>query len=34
LVPGEAGAMRRVQAPIRGGVELPINHRYPTAYQA
>jgi hypothetical protein len=26
LTPGEAGAMRRVQAPSRGGVELPINH--------
>jgi hypothetical protein len=26
LVAGEAAAMRRVQAPIRGGAELPINH--------
>jgi hypothetical protein len=26
LVPGEAAAMRRVQAPIRGCVELSINH--------
>jgi hypothetical protein len=26
LAPGTAGAMRRVQAPSRGGGELPINH--------
>jgi hypothetical protein len=26
LVPGEAAAMRRVQTPSRGGVQLPINH--------
>jgi hypothetical protein len=26
LVAGVAGAMRSVQAPIHGGVELPINH--------
>jgi hypothetical protein len=26
LAPGAAGAMRRVQAPIRGSGELPINH--------
>jgi len=26
LVLGETGAMRRVQAPIRGCDELPINH--------
>src|SRR6185437_9042271 len=29
LVPGEAAAMRRVQAPIRGCVELSINHLGP-----
>jgi hypothetical protein len=26
LAPGEAAAMRRVQTPIRGCDELPINH--------
>jgi len=26
LTPGETGAMRSVQAPIRGGLDLPIDH--------
>jgi hypothetical protein len=26
LAPGETGAMRRVQAPSRGGLDLSINH--------